>query len=200
MSSARRITSPPSQLSCILILFSFIETAEILSVQVFLLNCFKHFSPPHWRYKPWPTHPHGIGRPHNISWKLLITQFFLHLPVISSLSGRDIYSPQDPSSNTLKLHYDDSLVGRDNMSFGGQVSRFSKDLVPLASVFFKPILTSLWRKIQVISKRQCHTKQHNVKEIHNLNNHWLHMLYLHSVSLTVGLFRARWNFITVWKI
>lgn len=27
------------------------------------------------------------------------------------------------------------------------------------------------------------TKQHNVKEIRNLNNYWLHMLHLHSVSL-----------------
>jgi len=40
------------------------------------------------------------------------------------------------------------------MSFGGQVTRFSKDLVHLSSVFFKPILISFWRKMQVISKRR----------------------------------------------
>jgi len=39
--------------------------------------------------------------------------------------------------------------------------------------------------------KEIQTKQHNVKEIHNLNHHLLHMLHLHSASLTVGLFRAR---------
>jgi hypothetical protein len=54
-----------------------------------------------------------------------LRSFFYTFPLLlPSLSGRHIYSPQDPSSNTLKLHDDDSLVGRDNMSFGGQVSRF----------------------------------------------------------------------------
>ena len=43
---SRRITPPQSHLICILILFSFIETVAMLSVQVFLLNCFMHFSAP----------------------------------------------------------------------------------------------------------------------------------------------------------
>jgi len=36
-----------------------------------------------------------------------LRSFFYTFPLFLPFSGRHIYSPQDPSSDTLKLHYDD---------------------------------------------------------------------------------------------